>query len=107
MHATDNELGEAQYYGCCGVELYNGWRPHRSLDLTPASGRASATTWTDPPPMTLKRRESHGSHVVRKRSISLPIVYNMIRHVYHERRLCCAPGKATRRSSVQEVEPWL
>jgi hypothetical protein len=31
MDATDNELVEAQYYGCCVVELYNRGRPHASL----------------------------------------------------------------------------
>ena len=31
MDATDNELGEAQYYECCVVELYNHGRPHASL----------------------------------------------------------------------------
>jgi hypothetical protein len=31
MDATDNELGEAQYYECCVVELYNQGRPHASL----------------------------------------------------------------------------
>jgi len=35
MDATDNELLEAQYYGCCVVDLYNGHRPHRALALTP------------------------------------------------------------------------
>jgi hypothetical protein len=31
MDATDNELVEAQYYGCCVVDLYNGERPHSAL----------------------------------------------------------------------------
>ena len=31
MDATDNELGEAQYYECCVVELCNRERPHASL----------------------------------------------------------------------------
>jgi hypothetical protein len=35
MDATDNELLETRYYGCCVVDLYNGHRPHRALDLTP------------------------------------------------------------------------
>ena len=31
MDATDIELGEAQYYECCVVDLYNHGRPHASL----------------------------------------------------------------------------
>jgi hypothetical protein len=31
MDATDNELVEIQYYGCCVVDLYNHGRPHMSL----------------------------------------------------------------------------
>jgi putative transposase len=31
MDATDNELLETQYYGCCVVDLYNRARPHTSL----------------------------------------------------------------------------
>ena len=31
MNAMDNELGEAQYYECCVVELYNGHRTHAGL----------------------------------------------------------------------------
>lgn len=31
MDATDNELGEAQYYECCVVDLYNPGRPRASL----------------------------------------------------------------------------
>jgi hypothetical protein len=31
MDATDIEPGEAQYYGCCVVDLYNRGRPHASL----------------------------------------------------------------------------
>jgi hypothetical protein len=31
MDATDNELVEAQYYGCCVVDLYNQGRPHANL----------------------------------------------------------------------------
>jgi hypothetical protein len=32
MDATDNELGEAQYYECCVVELYSRTRTHLGLD---------------------------------------------------------------------------
>jgi putative transposase len=39
---------------------YNGWRPHRSLDLAPPKGRPSAPTWTGMPPITLKRRDRLG-----------------------------------------------
>jgi hypothetical protein len=35
MDATDNELGEAQYYECCVVELYNSHRAHAALDGSP------------------------------------------------------------------------
>ena len=31
MHATDNELGEAQYYECCVVEFYHQSRTHLGL----------------------------------------------------------------------------
>jgi hypothetical protein len=31
MDATDNELLETQYYGCCVVDFYNHGRPHASL----------------------------------------------------------------------------
>jgi putative transposase len=33
MDATDNGLVEAQYYGCCVVDLYNRERPHQALDM--------------------------------------------------------------------------
>jgi len=37
MDATDNELVEAQYYGCCVVELYNQRRRHSTLgQISPA-----------------------------------------------------------------------
>src|SRR5262249_7946203 len=39
---------------------YNGWRPHRSLDLTPPNGRTPAAPWTWPQPITLKRRDRLG-----------------------------------------------
>jgi hypothetical protein len=32
MGATDNELVEIQYYGCCVVDLYNSHRTHAGLD---------------------------------------------------------------------------
>jgi len=31
MDATDNKLGEAQYYECCVVELYHRERNHQGL----------------------------------------------------------------------------
>ena len=41
MDATDNELLETRYYGCCVVDLYNDVRPHSSLGyLTPAPFKA-------------------------------------------------------------------
>ena len=42
------------------IDHYNGWRPHRSLDLAPPSGPRSATTWTGTQPITLKRRDRLG-----------------------------------------------
>ena len=42
------------------IDHYNGWRPHRSLDLAPPKGRPSAPTWTGMPPITLKRRDRLG-----------------------------------------------
>ena len=42
------------------IDHYNGWRPHRSLDLAPPKGRPSAPTWTGTPPITLKRRDRLG-----------------------------------------------
>ena len=42
------------------TEHYNGWRPHRSLDLAPPNRRTSTPTWTEPEPMTLKRRDRLG-----------------------------------------------
>ena len=42
MDATDNELGEAQYYECCVVELYMNTRTHLSLGKdAPASRPAT------------------------------------------------------------------
>jgi putative transposase len=42
------------------IDHYNGWRPHRSLDLKPPNGRTSAATWTGMQPITLKRRDRLG-----------------------------------------------
>jgi len=42
------------------VDHYNGWRPHRSLDLAPPNGRVFATTWAGTQPITLKRRDRLG-----------------------------------------------
>ena len=42
------------------IDHYNGWRPHRSLDLAPPNGRTSPTTWTGTQPITLKRRDRLG-----------------------------------------------
>ena len=42
------------------IDHYNGWRPHRSLELAPPKGRPSASTWTGTPPITLKRRDRPG-----------------------------------------------
>jgi transposase InsO family protein len=42
------------------IDHYNGWRPHRSLDLAPPNGRPSSATWTTTEPITLKRRDRLG-----------------------------------------------
>jgi putative transposase len=42
------------------IDHYNGWRPHRSLDLAPPKGRRSAATRNGTPPITLKRRDRLG-----------------------------------------------
>ena len=42
------------------IDHYNGWRPHRSLDLAPPNGRTSAAAWTGTQPITLKRRDRLG-----------------------------------------------
>jgi len=42
------------------IDHYNGWRPHRSLDLAPPNGRTSAATWTGTALITLKRRDRLG-----------------------------------------------
>ena len=41
------------------VDHYNGWRPHRSLDLAPPNGRPPAT-WAEAQPITVKRRDLLG-----------------------------------------------
>jgi putative transposase len=60
MDATDNERGEAQYYECCVVELYNSCRPHRSLDLAPPNGRPAIENRTGSQPLAVKRRDRLG-----------------------------------------------
>jgi putative transposase len=42
------------------IDHYNGWRPHRSLDLTPPNGRTSAARWAGTPAITVKRRDRLG-----------------------------------------------
>jgi transposase InsO family protein len=42
------------------IDHYNGWRPHRSLDLAPPKGRPSVAKWTGTQPITLKRRDRLG-----------------------------------------------
>jgi len=42
------------------IDHYNGWRPHRSLDLAPPNGRPSAAAWTATQSITLKRRDRLG-----------------------------------------------
>jgi hypothetical protein len=42
------------------IDHYNGWRPHRSLNLAPPKGRTSAATWTGTQPIILKRRDRLG-----------------------------------------------
>jgi putative transposase len=42
------------------IDHYNGWPPHRSLDLTPPNGRTSAEARTGTQPITLKRRDRLG-----------------------------------------------
>jgi putative transposase len=42
------------------IDHYDGWRPHRSLDLAPPNGPTSTATWTETPPITLKRRDRLG-----------------------------------------------
>jgi hypothetical protein len=42
------------------IDHYSGWRPHRSLDLTPPNGRTSAATWAGIRATTVKRRDRLG-----------------------------------------------
>jgi transposase InsO family protein len=42
------------------IDHYNGWRPHRSLNLAPPNGRTLAATWTGTQPITLNRRDRLG-----------------------------------------------
>jgi putative transposase len=42
------------------IDHYNGWRPHRSLDLAPPNGRTSAATRAGMLAITLKRRDRLG-----------------------------------------------
>ena len=44
------------------IDHYTSWRPHRSLDLAPPSGRLPAT-WTGTQPITLNRRDRLGGLV--------------------------------------------
>ena len=60
MDATDNELGEAQYYECCVVELYNSGRPHRSLGLVPPNGRSPVKPETIGERLDVRRRDRLG-----------------------------------------------
>jgi putative transposase len=42
------------------IDHYNSWRPHRSLDLRPPSGRRAAPIWTGTQPITVNRRDRLG-----------------------------------------------
>jgi putative transposase len=42
------------------IDHYNGWRPHRSLDMAPPNRRTSPATWTEAQPITVKRRDRLG-----------------------------------------------
>jgi putative transposase len=42
------------------IDHYNGWRPHRSLDLAPPNGRPPAPTWAGTQPIAVKRRDRLG-----------------------------------------------
>ena len=41
------------------IDRYNGWRPHRSLDLGPPNGRRPSM-WTETQPLTVNRRDRLG-----------------------------------------------
>jgi len=60
MDATDNELGEAQYYECCVVELYNQARPHASLGPGLPEPAALAV------PQAVGHQLAHGHRVAAK-----------------------------------------
>jgi hypothetical protein len=42
------------------IDHYNGWRPHRSLDLAPPNGRKPAAQWSGTQPIPVKRRDRLG-----------------------------------------------
>ena len=42
------------------IDHYNGWRPHRSLDMAPPNGRTSAARWAAMLAIKLKRRDRLG-----------------------------------------------
>jgi len=42
------------------VDHYNGYRPHRSLDLAPPNGRPAIENWAGTRPMAVKRRDHLG-----------------------------------------------
>ena len=42
------------------IDHYNGFRPHRSLDLMPPSGRPAIENWTLAQTMAVKRRDRLG-----------------------------------------------
>ncbi|PYR04447.1 MAG: integrase, partial [Acidobacteria bacterium] len=42
------------------VDHYNGYRPHRSLDLAPPNGRPAIENWAGTRPMAVKRRDRLG-----------------------------------------------
>jgi putative transposase len=42
------------------VDHYNGWRPHRSLDLGPPNGRSAIENWTGSQRLAVNRRDRLG-----------------------------------------------
>ena len=50
----------ARRQGASSADHYNGWRPHRRLDLAPPNGRTAAVTWTGTQPITVNRRDRLG-----------------------------------------------